>query len=160
MFGSGVSDEDIEEVVSDTFVVIWQFADSYHPRLGVPAAAWIRRIHLHRALDRRRSWQRHRERHESLTEEWASRLTVPDDTHEALESAIDLRPVLARFRTKYPADADLIDRRYYQAQEPSDIAKALGLQPTTVRVRLHRALAKLRTMLGAGTDGRKEGETL
>ena len=45
---------DADEVLQETFVRVWTRADTYDPRLGVPAA-WLIRIARNRAIDRIRA---------------------------------------------------------------------------------------------------------
>ena len=75
-----------------------------------------------------------------------------DDPGSAVEldgAAIARRADLRRVLAQRPAgERDLLFARYWQDRSLEEIARCEGVNATTVRVRLHRSLARMRKNLG------------
>lgn len=137
-----------EDIVSETFVRVW----GAHERLELATVrayllAIARNVYLH--------GQRRERRLEEVSEMLPDPLPGAGERHEhttELESALEALQELSE-----------LDRAavLLRAQEISydEIATALGLAPVAVRVRVHRARAKLAQMRRSGRDPLGEEES-
>jgi len=151
--GNWATPEDVEEVVSDAFVHAWRNRDSYNSdKAGV--TTWLWWIVRFQCLSQRRTNSRQqrvlqatRQHAESLIDVWSM---GPEDL-EAIEGSEDARKRLERalaiLGEKYPNDVEIVERRFLGHQSPSEIALFLGISDTATRVRLFRALGRLRGIL-------------
>lgn len=63
-------------------------------------------------------------------------------------SCAEQRALLERYlRRLNPNQYEIVIRRYYDQQSPTEIAQAIGSTPGAVRIQLHRALETLRTWM-------------
>jgi RNA polymerase sigma factor (sigma-70 family) len=63
-------------------------------------------------------------------------------------SCAEQRALLERYlRRLNPNQYEIVVRRYYDQQSPTEIAQAMGSTPGAVRIQLHRALETLRTWM-------------
>ncbi|MEU5161287.1 sigma-70 family RNA polymerase sigma factor [Streptomyces sp. NPDC020875] len=110
--------------------------------------AWSAVVASRVAMD----WHRDRRREAGLRERLAARWTVrppvehPQE-HRAL--ALSVADALARLT---PDQRQTLVLRYYADLPVRDIARLLALPEGTVKSRLHKACAALRTVLTAGTE--------
>jgi RNA polymerase sigma-70 factor (ECF subfamily) len=141
-----------DEAVQDAFVKVFSHIGSY--REAWPFEVWFTRILINACLDRRKARAR-RERWFVPTE--------PDMLHDRVETvggSVEPDPearLLARERRGRIAGAiDRLDGRqrtvfmlsHYGDCSPRDISAMTGLNESTVRVHLFRAVRKLRGFLG------------
>ncbi|MBI2906016.1 MAG: sigma-70 family RNA polymerase sigma factor [Chloroflexi bacterium] len=140
ILGSLSTDQDIEEVLSDSFLRAWYSCRSYESERG-SVATWLGRIVFYQALSRRKALLR---RDKSLlrldAESPMCRQYVDEDK---VVDKIRLQSAIETLRAESPPDVDIIERRYFKDELTSDIARSLDITPTLARVRLHRALTKL-----------------
>jgi RNA polymerase sigma-70 factor (ECF subfamily) len=128
--------EAAEDIALETMLAAVDSLQHFNRRR--PLLPWLRRIAVNRALDHLRKPHRARELsvQEVRAEEW------PDDQREGL-----LEEIVQALRTLGPEDRALIVYRHLWGYRPREIARSMDIQPATVRTRLHRALAKLRSEL-------------
>ena len=74
----------------------------------------------------------------------------PEETIQRLEI---FRRVVEHVLALDPSSRDVITLRYFEGLSGAEIARRLGLEPSTVRMRLKRALDELRKRLDAEHDG-------
>lgn len=76
-------------------------------------------------------------------------LNLPDDTDIAADSETMERNrlIYEKIRSLGEPDATLIIQKYYYDRKSKDIAKDVNMTPGAVRVRLNRALKKLKELL-------------
>lgn len=133
--------EDLEEIVADVFVYLWENPEKFDPERG-RLKDWLSAIARSRAVDRRRQLIRRTAlplEENALTEE----LGLLDQL-----LAADARQKLARaVDALEEPDREIILRRYCRDEKPRAIARALGLNVKQVENRLYRAKAKLRTSI-------------
>jgi RNA polymerase sigma-70 factor (ECF subfamily) len=132
-----------DDVVQETLVA----AVERPPRAGVPLAPWLARVARNVAWKLRRGDAR-RGRRESLS---ARPDAVPAD--ESLARAEAYRLVVDAVAALDAPYRDVVLMRYFDGIETSDIAARLGVPVETVRTRLKRAHAMLRSRLGDDRDG-------
>ena len=167
--------QEIEEVVQETFLALWNRAELFDPASG-SLAAWLHAIARNRAIDRLRAAGR-RPRLVSLgvagrTEEpdgtVLERLAVGGDViggadvgpgPEAALNAIELRAAIRTAVSGIPDDERAaILLAYRDGLSQSEIADRLGWPLGTVKTRTRRGLLRLRELL-AGELGPERGRS-
>ena len=145
------SDEDAEECVNDTWLRAWNSIPPERPtRLGAWLSTVTRRLALTR-YEKRTAAKRYGGLETSLDElsecVAAGSLTLADEV--ALSNAIN------SFLASLPTRARMIFmRKYWYMDSVADIAKAMGMGESAVKVSLHRTREKFRKHLD------KEGITV
>ena len=130
-------DGDAEDAVHDAFETAWRkWSDLRDHGLFRP---WFGRIVVNTCRDRLRHGARHR------TEEVDERLPG-GDPFAGTEERDELDRALARLK---PDDQVILALRYYRDLAIDDIALLMDVRPGTVMSRIHRAQARLRTILSA-----------
>lgn len=129
---------DADDVAQATFLVLWRKAD----RLGryESVAGWLHRVAQNICQNKNRSQQARRERERKVARMKGNVSSKPiwDDLRELLDAELDHLP------EKYRLPLIL---RYLEGHEVREVADLIGLNASTVRTRLSRALAMLRTRL-------------
>jgi RNA polymerase sigma-70 factor (ECF subfamily) len=144
---------DADEAVQDAFVKVFTHIASY--REAWPFEVWFTRILINSCLDRRKARARRERWFVSPDEE-----TGQDNATETVGGVVPPDPearLLARERRGRLADAiDRLDGRqrtvfmlcHYGDCSPRDVSAMTGINESTVRVHLFRAVRKLRGFLG------------
>jgi RNA polymerase sigma factor (sigma-70 family) len=125
-----------EEVAQTTFAKLAQKAGELRPD-DVPAG-WLYHTARHLALRAVRSEQRRRQR-EHLAATMNTDEPGPSVVAEHLEAAMDQLP---------PADRDALILRYFEDRNLREVGHELGLTEDAARMRVNRALEKLRGVFG------------
>jgi len=142
---------DADEAVQDAFVKAFSHIDTYRDEL--PFEVWFTRILINGCLDRQKA-RRRRER-------WVSSSLDADagerDRAEAASSAPSPEDALLgreRYRKIVAAIDRLPERQrtvlllcHHQGHSTREVSTMTGLNESTVRVHLHRAVRKLRSLL-------------
>jgi RNA polymerase sigma-70 factor, ECF subfamily len=125
-----------EEVAQDVFLEL-------HAKLGELASEehvlyWLRRVTVHRAIDR----VRHRERRPEVAMDWKDLTDLPDE-------GADADPLLSRRLRQLVASLPEVPRtvlilRYQEDMSPEEIGDALDMPVATVKSHLQRTLRLLR----------------
>ena len=130
--------EDMEEVLSDVFVSLW----NSRGRLDGDVKPYLA------AIARNAARQRLRQYHpvEALPDDLclADTAPLPEQQAEASERTAILRQAID---TLPPEDRELFIRFYYLEQTTAEIAAVTGQNPSTLRCRLRRGREKLRQRL-------------
>ncbi|MBO4868529.1 MAG: sigma-70 family RNA polymerase sigma factor [Clostridia bacterium] len=134
---------EIEDCVSDVFIKFSDVWESYEPEksslktyLGV-----IAKNLASNCL---------RDKKATLSLDDDGFIEIPDNydlTDEAAEKEL-IKTVIGQIKLLGPPDSDIIFRKYYLGQSTKRIAKDLKLTASNVDVRAHRAMEKLRNILG------------
>ena len=129
--------EDMEEVLSDVFLRLWNSREQLRGEEVKPYLA---------AIARNAARQRLRQFHpsEPLPENWEDDTPLPEQQAERAEQAEALRQAIDAMP---PPERALFLRVYYLGQTVEEVAAVTGENPSTLRVRLHRGRKKLRQIL-------------
>ncbi|MBP0974417.1 MAG: sigma-70 family RNA polymerase sigma factor [Oscillospiraceae bacterium] len=134
--------EDAEECVSDIFTELFAHFDD------VEEGALQGFIGI---LSRRRAINQFQRLSRTITvvslEEEGSELTSDDHTEENAEANLRQRALYQHIRSLGEPDAGIIILRYIYGCNSAEIGRQLNMNPITVRVRLKRALNKLKKLL-------------
>ena len=134
-----LSDEDVEEAVSDTFVALWKNADRFDPE---HLTGYICAVAKSKAFDRLRGKNSAFviEADEDLIGEGSEpdNIAETNEIIEALKQGVNDLP---------ETDREIIIRHYFYYQKVADISSEMGIPSATVKVRLHRARKKLKKYL-------------
>jgi RNA polymerase sigma-70 factor (ECF subfamily) len=127
-----------DDLVSDTFVVAWRrFGD-----IPDPALPWLLGV----ARNMVRQHVRTQVRQGSLESEllrWAE-IDPPIYPEETAVARVDIVRALARLPVK---DREVLVLTAWQDLTPHETAQVIGITPTAIRVRLHRARRRLAATL-------------
>ena len=140
--GPGAAREDVEEIVSDTFLSLWQNRDKLESERAVKS--WLAAVARHKAIDRLRTAP---PAPLPLLEAEARGGPRPDEELERRMFADALRREVEALESP---DRELILRFYYEEEKLKDVAADLGLSVPAAKTRLHRARQKLKNRLQKG----------
>ncbi|MDX1395845.1 MAG: sigma-70 family RNA polymerase sigma factor [Gemmatimonadota bacterium] len=154
---------DAEEVVTDTFVQVWQTAGTFDPERG-EVDAWVISIARSRALDRRRRLTRRGElavRQEHRIARFTTSEPAPDPGDAALVRTEMSETVEPALRELPPEQRTAIELAYLGGLTQSEIAGELGVPLGTVKTRIRTGMRTLRDALLHGGDrpANREGES-
>ena len=129
---------DAEDITGDVFERAVRYRSSYDPRRGEPLS-WLIGI-ARRCIDGRRPLpvRRHSPGDGEIEQE------APGDL---ADSAVERLAIAAAMSTLDERSRDLLALRYGADLSARQIGAVLGLKPNAVDVALHRALARLRSVL-------------
>jgi RNA polymerase sigma-70 factor (ECF subfamily) len=147
-------DDEAEEVVADTFTLVWNRVDRHDPKRGA-LVPWVLSIARHRALDvlrRRRRWWRRAER-------WGAWHAAEQERVEATgapEAGIPGWPVhreVHRALAALPEEQRrVVGLAYFEGLSHAEIARRLGQPLGTVKTRIRTAQARLAETLSHVRD--------
>lgn len=153
ILGDIATNEDIEEILSDSFLRVWETASNYDPNRS-SVATWMGYIVAYQGLTHRRKIIQARQLSQKLLD-FANQYEqeeTPDIVFQMnLRERLSL--VLAQLAKMPTKDSQIIISRYLEHKSSASIARELGISSNAVRVRLHRALQNIRaTMQDANTS--------
>lgn len=140
------SERDAEECVNDTWLAVWNSIPPQRPR---SLAAYVLALCRNTALSRyhQNTAQCRNSFYDTALEELADCLAAAETAESALEARELGRQINDFLETLSREDRVMFLRRYWFADSVADIAKALGIKPERVSVRLHRTREKLKKYL-------------
>lgn len=141
------SPPDAEDAAQEAFLKA--FRNRHTVRDPAVVVGWLARIARNAALDLGRRRGRQRRLKDEVAEQARAEAAHPrTDEHPPVHE--DERDRLRAAIAQLPkAEALVVTLRFLEGMAPKEMARRLGEKPTTVRVRLHRALKRLKTVLGA-----------
>ena len=142
---------DAEDAAQDAFVKAFYALDKF--RRDAPFRPWLLKIVANEARNRRRSATRRTRLALRAGDEGPSGGAAPSPEAVALTRA-DRAAVLAAVETLREKDREVLVMRYFMEMSEAQMAEALECARGTVKSRLSRALARLKSVL------EKEGVSL
>ena len=140
---SGLGSEDIEDILQDSFVRIYEHLNDFDPLLSF--SSWAYRITHNQAMTFFRKRRARPEGHlKLLSDEELTSFSASTDVFAdaaATYDATKLREVLTTLAKDY---YDVLVLRYFEHKSYDEISDILSLAPGTVAVRLSRAKAKIK----------------
>jgi RNA polymerase sigma-70 factor (ECF subfamily) len=137
--GKIAAEQDKEELVSDTFVVLWKNAAKLKPDSCLKS--WLAVVARHAAINKARSI--HPE--EELQEDFM--VTDDDAVSIPMERTEQVRIVREAVDGLGEEDRMLFLRHYFWHHSIPDIAACTGMNPSTIKSRLFRGRQALKTVL-------------
>ena len=139
ILGSAMSSEDAEEVVSDVFLAAWEQSGDLRPGY---VKAWLGAVARNKAKTRLRQMGKTLPLEEDILE-------IPDEcTPEgSLETREEAKLVRQAVDSLGEPDREIFLRHYYFAQPVRRISQEMNLNESTVKTKLRRGRAKLKTTL-------------
>lgn len=126
---------DVEDVVADAYMKAARAFDRFDPHRA-QFSTWVIRIAQNVIVDH---WRRDRTT-VALDNVSEAAFAVPDDT----DAIADRQLVGQLLGALTPEEADLVLMKYRDGKRNVDIAKELGMNPSTVASKLFNALRKMR----------------
>jgi RNA polymerase sigma-70 factor (ECF subfamily) len=139
------SREAAEDVTSQVFMKALRALDRYDPARAAPRT-WLLRIARNAVTDHLRSLRRRSSLHVSLDHVPDLVADVPGQEERVLR-AERIEALLNASRELSPSDQEILSLRYGSGLGNQEIADALKVSANAVAVRLHRALARLKTVV-------------
>jgi RNA polymerase sigma-70 factor (ECF subfamily) len=137
--------EAAEDVTSEVFMKALRALDRYDPSRASPRT-WLLRIARNAVTDHLRSLRRRSSLHVSLDRVPDLVADVPSQEERVLrEERIQL--LMNANRELRPADQEILSLRYGACLTNQEISEALNISGNAVAVRVHRALARLKTVV-------------
>lgn len=147
-----------DEAVQDAFVKAYSHLSTFREEL--PFEVWFTRILINGCLDRIKARTR-RERwvtsmpdgpggERDFAERMPGRGPTPEDVLLARERRKQLAEAIAKLPNRQRA---VLMLSHYEGWTSREVSAMTGLNESTVRVHLFRAVRKLRTLLGTGAGG-------
>mgnify|MGYP001318839107 CR=1 FL=1 len=132
---------DVEEVVSDSFLALWDNAPKLIPGR---VRGYLGTIVRNKAKNRLRELGRELPLEADLLNLKPSPVPGPDESLELEERTALVEQLL---RSLPQLDRTIFLRHYYYGQTVYQIGTALSMNPSTIKVRLHRGRKKLKELL-------------
>ncbi|MBQ2264695.1 MAG: sigma-70 family RNA polymerase sigma factor [Oscillospiraceae bacterium] len=134
--------EDAEECISDVFLQVFlHFGEIEDGSLQ----AYIGTVARHRAIDYFRKLTA-AGKHSGACEE-TEELPSEENIAQDVEAAVEHRILYEKIQELGEPDRTILIMKYFYQRKSKDIARQVNLTPIAVRVRLNRALKKLRRLL-------------
>jgi RNA polymerase sigma-70 factor (ECF subfamily) len=139
----GLTGADIEDAVQDVLLTVHSIRHTYDP--DRPFAPWLTAVARHRLLDYLRRRARRSGRETELTEFHETSLAAETNHQEAAGEAGRLHAAIAALPEGQRRALEMVKLREMSLKEASD---ASGQSETALKVAVHRAVRRLRTILG------------
>ena len=148
------SAEDAEELASDVFYDFFRNIKKYNPSLG-SVKTFLCVMAKRKAIDLAR--KRSRENGNISMDDEETFLQFSDElaVEEEFFGEEERRALLAEIRALGEPDCEIITRKFFLCQPSKTIAREMGLSASSVDVRTHRALLKLREKIGGNENEKK-----
>jgi RNA polymerase sigma-70 factor (ECF subfamily) len=130
-----------EDLVSEVFMDVWRQADTFRAKSQV--STWLLSIARHKALSalRRRS-------DEQLDERLASAIEDPADDPETIVRNEDRNSIIQACLSQLSAPhREVIDLVYYHEKSVDEVARIVGIPPSTVKTRMFYARKHMEKLL-------------
>jgi len=141
----GLGGPDLEDAVQDALLTVHLIRHTYDP--DRPFAPWLAAVARHRMLDRLRRRMRQSGRETELTEFHETFIAVATNQQEAAGEAGRLHAAIAALPEGQRRAVEMLKLKEMSLKEASE---ATGQSETSLKVSVHRAVKRLRRLLGEG----------
>jgi RNA polymerase sigma-70 factor (ECF subfamily) len=132
-----------EDLVNEVFLDVWRRAETF--RGESQASTWLLGIARYKALSALR-----RRHDEQLDESAAATIEDPAEDPETLLHNGQRRAALERCLAELsPAHREVIDLVYYHEKSVEEVARIVGVPPSTVKTRMFYARKRIETLLAS-----------
>jgi RNA polymerase sigma-70 factor (ECF subfamily) len=132
-----------EEVMQDSFVLVWRNAHTFDPGRGT-AMAWLARIVRNRCIDILRQRGRETPLDQASIEDWEDPVARPADQAALSLDARRLQDCLNELEESPRKTLELV---YYGGMTYAEVAAHLGVPLGTAKSWVRRSLARLRSCM-------------
>ncbi len=141
--GTG-SRTDVEDCTAD---VLSDVMMNYDTSRETSLKAYVGTTAKRRAIDMKRSMNTHTARNIPLDEDTEYCIPSDDNVEAETESSDISAIILKKIEELGEPDASIVIQKYFYDRSSAETARLLGINPVTVRSKLHRALKKLKKTL-------------
>jgi RNA polymerase sigma-70 factor (ECF subfamily) len=134
--------DDAEDVAQETFIRALRYLNRYDPERAL--RPWLLSITANLARNKRRSLGRYWAALQRLAGQLPDETFTPE-THSM--QVLEAHALWQAVRCLHSAEQEIIYLRYFLELSVAETAETLGVQPGTVKSRLHRALKRLREVI-------------
>lgn len=134
--------EDAEECISDVFLQVFLHFEEIEDG---SLQTYIGTVARHKAIDyvrKLRSVNGHLDDHEELHD-----IPTDENIQQEIEATMEHKLLYEKIQELGEPDATILILKYFYRRKSKDIARLVHMTPIAVRVRLNRALKKLRQLL-------------
>lgn len=137
-----------EEITQDTFLRVWQRAESYNPQTG-KVVGWLTSIARHRAIDLYRRGSVRSDAHADPLEEILDFNLVDEgpDVETSLENQQSRQHVRWALSQLPHEQRQVLALAYFRGLTQGQISQMLGLPLGTIKTRIRLGMQKLRQIL-------------
>jgi RNA polymerase sigma-70 factor (ECF subfamily) len=139
---AGTETDDVEDAVQDILLTVHNIRHTFDP--ARPFAPWLQAIARHRLIDRARSRGRRRRRELPLEDHHETIAAPETNSHETESEARRLRAAVATLPEGQRQAVELLRMQELSVREA---AARSGQSETALKVALHRAVKRLRSVL-------------
>jgi RNA polymerase sigma-70 factor (ECF subfamily) len=138
--------QEAEDLSHEVFMSAWQKLPQYEAQ-GFPFSSWLYRIARNRVIDHYRT----KKSHVSIDDEQMDHeelFGVQSEVADTLDTGLDLAVIKEAMSSLTGEQREVIQLRFMSDLSPAEIAKVLGKREGAVRIIQHRALLKIKSIIG------------
>ena len=138
--------QEAEDLSHEVFISAWQKLPTYQAQ-GFPFSSWLYKIARNRVID----YYRTKKTHLSIDDEVSvdeDMFGVQSEIDNVLDVGLDIAAVKVAMQQLTPEQREVVQLRFLDELSPAEIAKLLDKREGTVRIIQHRAIHKLKQLLG------------
>lgn len=139
VIGSSLPKEDMEEVISDTFITLWRNADKFDIYKGY-LRTYLGTIARNLAKNKLAAQKETSELNENIS-------AINSEPHIAIEQADERSAMIQAIKELGEPDSEIFMRYYYYDEKISYISKIMNIPCNTVKTKLARGRKKLKEIL-------------
>ncbi len=138
--------QEAEDLMHEVFISAWQKLPRYEAQ-GYPFSSWLYKIARNRVIDYYRTKKSHLSIDDNpvLDDEVFG---VREGTEDEIDKGLDIAAVKVAMDQLTGEQREVVRLRFLDELSPAEIAVVLGKREGTVRIIQHRAIQKLKTILG------------
>lgn len=139
VIGSAMPKEDMEEIISDTFITLWRNADKFDSQRGC-LRTYLGTIARNLAKNRLSAQKINSELNENI-------ISIHSEPHAKIEQEEKRAAMIRAINELGEPDSEIFMRYYYYDEKISHISKMMNLSSNTIKTKLARGRRKLKGIL-------------